>query len=241
MKKGYLKMIASTWAQRAQAELSAEARFKLLAEELTDLGAKQEVIILTKKAKQEEKKHAQICSQVACSYGHPTGFESFSEQKTIKKSWNQRMVPEERLLCETTLMCCITETINASLLNSIYIASKNTSTSKVIRTILKDEVKHSQIGWAHLSSETQKRNCQFLSHYLREMLEISVKDELFLPILEEKEDEGFFHYGVMPFALRLQQFKDTLNEVVFPGFEKFGIKTSQAKKWLKEKTLPHSF
>ena len=76
-------------------------------------------------------------------------------------------------------MCCITETLNASLLNSIYGESKEGGTQKVIREILKDEIKHGQIGWAHLSHESQKRDCSFLGEYLDEMLDISVRDELF--------------------------------------------------------------
>lgn len=238
MTNRHLESIAITWAQRAQAELGAERRFRQLAEQLADLGAQSTVIVLTRNAQEDEGRHAVMCAQVAREYGHSTGFERFSTSTHIQKSWSQRQSPEERLLCEVTLMCCITETFNASLLNSIYGASPRTATRKVIHQILKDEVKHSQIGWAHLTSEAQKRDCYFLADYLDEMLDISVKDDLFLPVPEDLEDTDSFGYGVMPMALRLNQFKETMDQVVLPGFERFGINTFKARKWINEKSQP---
>ena len=239
MREDHLKSIATTWAQRAQAELGAERKFRLLTEQLADLGANNTVISLAKKAQQDEHRHAVMCAQVARKYGHSTGFEDISASSIpVHKNWSQREWPEDRLLCEVTLMCCIIETLNASLLNSIYGASPKNSTQKIIHEILKDEVKHSQIGWAHLTSETQKRDCSFLGDYLDEMLEVSIGDELFVPIPENLDETDSFQYGVLPVALRWDQFKETIEQVVFPGFEKFGINTLKGKEWLKKKTAP---
>lgn len=230
-----LKFVASTWAQRAQAELGAEKRFRQLVEQMKDLKVHKTVIAFAIRAQQDEIEHAHMCAKVAKEYGHATGFEHFSSQiADLEASWSQRAAPEERLLCETVLMCCITETINASLLNSIYRSSKTSSTQKIVHKILKDEVKHSQIGWAHLAYESESRDCGFLADYLAEMLSISVKDELFLPVANV-DDSDSFDYGVMPVSLRLNQFKETILQVVLPGFEKFGIETSKARNWLIEK------
>lgn len=234
-----LKFIAKTWAQRAQAEIGAERRFYQLNEQLADLGAHNTVVSLTKKAQQDESRHAVMCAKVAKFYGHPTGFEHFSSQAiNTEKAWNNRQSKEEQLLCEVTLMCCITETINASLLNTIYGGMQSSSpTKKVIHHIMKDEVKHSQIGWAHLTHESKKRDCGFMAEYLDEMLDISVKDELFLPVVNLGEYEESFEDGVMPVTLRLDQFIETMKQIVLPGFESFGIDTLKAKKWIQTKAL----
>ena len=230
------KFIATTWAQRAQAELGAEKRFCQLTEELADLGAKNVVVSLARKAQEDENRHAFMCAKVAKTYGHSTGFEHFSSQPmSIEKSWTGRKSAEERLLCEVTLMCCITETINASLLNSIYGRSKSSPTQKIVHEILKDEVKHSQIGWTHLTHESKNRDCSFMADYLDEMLDISVKDELFLPVANLDDYDESFNHGVMPVALRLDQFKETMRQIVLPGFESFGINTSKAENWLRKK------
>lgn len=227
---------ALTWAQRAQAELGAGARFKLLVEELSDLGAHPQVVSMARQAQADEQRHAVLCRDVALSLGHQSGFALFEGIKMeFEKPWLKGLGPKDILLCEMTLMCCITETINASLLNSIYANSKQSKTQKIIQEILRDEVKHSQMGWAHLAHESQKRDCSFLAEYLCSMLEISVKDELFVPFVGSKMDENSFTLGVLPVALRLEQFIQTMEAIVIPGLNQFNIDTSNVKSWLKNK------
>ncbi len=241
MNKKKSLLIAEAWAQRAQAELGAEARFQLLSEQLNNAGSHEQVIYLSKKAQEDERRHAQLCAEVAREYGHKTGFEKIKRtSQNLEKSWSKKESFRDRLLCEVTLMCCITETFNASLLNTIYKnVSSNSSRGKVIHEILKDEVKHSQIGWAHLAFESQKKDCGFLAEHLEEMLEISVNDDLFLPVVESHELEDTFSHGVMPVEQRLEQFETTLKQVIVPGFQEFNIDTHQIEKWLKGKKSPH--
>jgi len=174
MKEELLNSIALTWAQRAQAELGAEARFKILARNLADVGAPDAIVALARKAQSDEERHAKMCRDVAVQYGHPSGFEKTHEGPTnIKKEWLACESDVDCLLSEVTLMCCITETINASLLNTIYGSSGRGEIRKTIQEILKDEVKHSHIGWAYLSTESQKRDCSFLRKYIPQMFSIS--------------------------------------------------------------------
>lgn len=232
---GHLDQVALTWAQRAQAELGAEKRFKSLAKDLAALGARPAIIELAHAACADEARHARACSEMARSLGHASGFATFEDAPAeLQKTWVGRENPADILLCEVVLMCCITETVNASLLNTLYHGSETGSAAasasrKLVHEILKDEVKHGQIGWAHLQAESERRSCGFLSRYLPRMLEIAVKDELFVPA--NADDTDAFAYGVLPMALRLEQFECTLNQVVFPGFEKFGVDTRDAKEW----------
>ena len=58
-----------------------------------------------------------------------------------------------------------------------------------------------------------------------------------MPVPDNGVDGDSFQYGVMPMALRLKQFKTTLEQVVFPGFEQFGVNTARARTWLKKKHI----
>lgn len=236
MGKSNLKAIAKTWAERAQAELAARTRFKLLTEQLMDFAANGSIIRLARKAQGDEERHAIMCAQVARQYGHPTGLEDLpTPSLQLSRSWELKLSAKECLLCEVTLMCCIIETANAGLLNTIYGHSKVTPTRNIIRQILKDEIKHGQIGWAYLAAESKEFDYRFLQNYLVEMFEIAVKDELFLPIADDLGDEDSFNYGVMPVGLRLKQFQTTAYQVIFPGLEKFGVDTGNARAWLQER------
>ena len=227
--------IARTWAERAQAELGAARRFRDLASAVRSAGAVPEMVGLLESAAEDEDQHAYLCARMAKELGHPTGFESLEGRETVPAySWSKRPDPRDRVLLNMVLMGCITESINASLMNSIYVHARHTASKAVIHKILKDEVKHGQLGWAYLNEEVKVRDCCFVSDYLAEMLDISVKDELFLPALEDSDEETYA-YGVMPVSHRLEQFCATLSEVVIPGFEHFGIDASPIVHWRDQK------
>ena len=67
------------------------------------------------------------------------------------------------------------------------------------------------------------------------MLEKTVKDELFTHTSGNEVECDTIEYGILPETLRLEQFKTTLESVVLPGFENFGIEITAAKAWLDNK------
>ncbi len=235
------KLIASTWAQRAQAELGAEKKFKELIKRFIAYDIDKKIISLAVSAAKDEKRHSQMCFDVAKKFGHSTGFELVNlNNQNKKKAWLLERTKREILVIDVVLMCCITETANASLLNTIYASSKNTEIGKIINEILKDEVKHGQMGWAFLAAEVVKNNCEYISKYLPQMLENSINDELFLPHLKHDNIlSSIVKDGVLPFHLRVEQFKETFDSVIVPGFKKFNIDTSSAQAWFNKKQRAH--
>ena len=144
---------------------------------------------------------------MARKLGHPTGFSTphgISDMGVV--SWGG--LPErDKLLLDVVMMGCITESLNASLLNVIYANAKKGEAADLLHKILKDEVNHGQIGWAYLSEECQKRDCSFVRHFLVEMIEVSVNDALFLPATAPLDASSYTH-GVMPHRDRLRHYDD---------------------------------
>ena len=227
-------LIARTWAERAQAELGASRRFGSLAGRLQQSDAHPAIIQLATKAEHDEDRHAYLCSTIALKWGHDTGFaHPQGTRAELQVSWQDR--PEvEILLLDVVLMCCVTESFNASLLQTLYARCERNEEGQLIHQILKDEVKHAQIGWAHLQYESQRRDCGFVSQYLTEMLDLAVRDELFAPIVSPVTTESYA-FGVMPHSDRLLQFRTTLQEVILPGFAHVGIDASSVQHWLEAK------
>jgi hypothetical protein len=218
--------------------LGAERRFFTLSEALALSGASAAIIGLTQEARADEARHVKLCSEAARDLGHPTGFALPDDHMVaVPREWIGRETPIDSLLCEVVMMCCITETINASLLNTIYASARETPSRTLVHEILKDEVKHSQIGWAHLAAEEKRRDLRVLGRYLPGMFEICVRDELFQPAPADAGDQESFDFGVMPVAHRLEQFRATTEQVVIPGFEKYGIDTAGVRAWLDRKSL----
>ncbi|MEE2786959.1 MAG: hypothetical protein VX589_06435 [Myxococcota bacterium] len=225
---------ADTWAERAQAELGAARRFKALACRLSDLGTHPKLMALVSAAEHEEYQHASMCAAMAKSLGHPSGF---SHRPALIQdapySWHRRpnIDARDRTLLDVVLMCCITESLNASLLNTIYGEGQPGKARRLIRHILQDEVKHAQIGWAYLSEVARVRSCHFIADDLAEMLDVAVRDELFLPMTEMDDAIGY-EMGIMPTRYRLEQFELTIQEVLMPGFEHLGIDAHVMSVWL---------
>jgi len=228
-------IIASTWAERAQAELGAAQRFRSIAKHLEEQETPPKLVQVAKKAAADEELHAFLCAKVAKKWGHRTGFESPKELKAHKPRPWKELPKNDVFLLEIILVCCITESFNASLLNSMYAQSKKSEEGRIIHQILKDEVQHAQLGWAFLQLETQRRDCSFVSAYLVDMLNIATRDELFSSAHHSTDPSSYLH-GVMPHQDRLPQFQTTLEEVICPGFAHFGIDTTPIRHWIKEKT-----
>lgn len=224
------KVMARVWAERAQAELGAARRFKELLKRMKKFDTHPRILELVAQAEKDEDQHAFWCAKMARKFGHKTGFENPNDVvEEFNYSWTQR--PErQRLLLDVVMLCCITESMNASLLNTIYSQSGRSEAGQLIHRILKDEVKHAQIGWAYLGEECKSQDCRFVSEYLIEMATISVKEELFLPVSNSLSQEAY-RYGVMPENQRIDQFKATIEEVVCAGLEHFGIDASGLKQW----------
>lgn len=231
--------IARTWAERAQAELGASRRFRDLFIRMQQWNVHPHILKRVEQAEEEEDLHAFLCAKMARKFGHKTGFSTpkgISTEDTF--SWH-RLREIDRLLLDVVLMGCITESLNASLLNSIYTNSGQTEAGKLIHRILKDEVQHAQIGWAYLAEQCTHRDCSFVSEYLVEMVERSINDELFLPITDSAE-ENSYQYGVMPQKERHNQCIMTLREVVCAGFEHAGIDTTSLRIWIENHSQPQA-
>ena len=64
------------------------------------------------------------------------------------------------------------------------------------------------------------------------MLAGSSGPELFAPGSPAEEDEALLEEGVLPRHLKREVFRRTLEEVVFPGLEQFGVSAAPARAWL---------
>jgi hypothetical protein len=101
-----------------------------------------------------------------------------------------------------------------------------------VHAILRDEVKHAQLGWAHLAHERQNGRGEFIAEVLPHMLSGSVRAEIFTEDAIDEGDPIWIEHGELPGALRLTIFARTLETVVFPGLEKLGVDTAHGRAWL---------
>ena len=129
-------------------------------------------------------------------------------------------------------MSCVTETLSAALLGEMVERAVDGQVRDVMQAILRDEVGHARLGWAHLAAEAQRGPAGFIGDYLPAMLAGTVNDELFSSSAEHREREALCGLGALDRGGRRRIFEETMRLVVFPGLQRFGVDTARGERWL---------
>jgi hypothetical protein len=223
------RTLAEVWAFRARSEQQAEQRFGRLAGELEETGAEAVVVRMTRRAVADEGSHARICASMAARYGHrDDGLQAPPATRIGPRSLGLR----KRVLFEVVAFACITETVNAALMTETYRHAIDPAVRDAVRRILKDEVGHSRMGWAHLSSERARGGGEFVAQWLPRMLRGTVADELLATHGRGAVDPVLMAHGELPESMRLDVFRSALRDVIFPGLESVGIDTRLGRDWI---------
>lgn len=221
--------MAGTWAFRTRAEMEATQRFARMADELAEVGADPVVVQGARDAAADEARHRDLCAVLAARFGVPDAKNYVPPRARIGRS---DMPQRDRLLWEVVAVCCISETMNTSLLTRCQEVAEDPEIRATLHELLKDEVKHAQLGWAHLASERAAGRGAFLAEVLPLMLEASVEPgflegEMPMPWADEA-----FAWGELPLAELIRMYCETVIAVVFRGLEAMGVDTTSGRAWL---------
>jgi hypothetical protein len=218
-------------------ELEAAARFGHLSEALADTGARREVVGLAREAAEDELRHAALCRQLVVHHGghvEPSGL-PVSAQDLPRPIAPRGLDRRQRLLYEVIALSCVTETLSLALLGRLVERANDDATRRAMQSILRDEVRHSRLGWAHLASEATSGARDIVGAYLPAMLAGTVQPELFSAGPEHPLAEDLGGLGALSRRERRDVFARTLTQVIFPGLECFGVDTARGRRWLGER------
>jgi hypothetical protein len=221
--------VAATWAFRTRAEVEAAARFERMTSELAEIGATEVVRRGCAEAAADERRHRDLCARIATEWGAPDAVNHEAPRNRIGRS---DMDPRDRLLWELVAVCCISETMNVSLMARCLEVARNERIRSTLHELLKDEVRHSRLGWAHLAAESAAGRGQFLGDVLPLMLEASVEPGFLDTESPTPWTDALYEYGELPWAELVRIFRETLTLVIFPGLDAAGVTTSAGRAWL---------
>ncbi|WP_437738384.1 ferritin-like domain-containing protein [Sorangium sp. So ce1335] len=221
---------AGVWRSRAHAELEAAARFSRLAEQLETAGAVAPVVAMARAAAADERRHAELCAALARELGGaaftPRAVAGAAE--VAPRGLDRR----ERVLYEVVAMACVTETLSAALLGEMVERATDPRVRETMQHILRDEVDHARLGWAHLAAERQRGCADVIGEHLPAMLAGTVHEEVFSSWTEHPAQEALSGLGALDRAERRRIFDETMRRVVLPGLRHLGIDTGRGEQWL---------
>ncbi|MEZ4398541.1 MAG: hypothetical protein R3B06_00875 [Kofleriaceae bacterium] len=222
--------LAERWAYRATLEVAAGIRFQRLAERLEVHRAAPALVELAVAATTQERHHVMLCAEAAARFGHVGAVVTTT---TVEEIAPATLAPRDRLVYEVVASCCITETANAAVVLAGAADVADGAIRRTVRTILADEVQHSQLGWRFLATHPlDDAQRAWLGGYLPHMLRGTVRDELFAPAPIIGDELTMQAFGTLPLAGRRQAFLDTMRAVVFPGLAAVGVDTSRGAAYL---------
>ncbi len=214
------------WEQRALLELRAGGYFSQLATELMTVGADREVLRLVSRAPYDEFRHAEICRDTAAIYGKrevawpapgPTPMASHDG------------VPLEFVpTLHVASMCCVNETIAGAWLEACYSMATVALAKKTLRALLREEIDHARIGWAHLSSayvtpRMRRALGKWLPHLIEASLVAWLRPDRVVPA------GGVHAHGVPSERTTREIVLAAVRDVVIPGFEHVHVDVKTAK------------
>ena len=219
---------AEAWAFRARVEQEAALRFDRLAAVVAGFDAGSPVPAMMRRAADDERRHTDLCARLAASLGSPVRLEPVELPAIAPQSLDERRAA----LYEIVAACCITETESMATLTTLLAGESDPEVREVLHAISKDEVVHSRMGWAHLSRESTSAEVGFLGALVPGMLSGTIDEALLGPPPVDEDAEGLLQLGVLPHAKKREVFLGTLEQVVFPGLERFGVSPEPARQWL---------
>jgi hypothetical protein len=239
--------LGAMWAFRARGEDETAAHYEDVSRRMRAEGVDLELVERVVAASADERRHRDLCADMAARLQHPP-----LRFSTLKLP---RIAPHSldggaRLAYEMVALFCVTESINATLLLRSWQQAKQEATRHALHTLLADEVEHSRIGWGYLSS--QRRWHDELAAGLPLMLAAATHDDALTAdrdlaasqlrcdvptrFLAERspsaESAALVAHGMLGLGALRAIFLEAMHDVVLPGLELCGIATEPARRWL---------
>jgi len=224
------EVVARAWAVRYRIETEASLRFGSLARRLSAVEAPQPLVELAERASKDEIRHAAHCERLFRGLGGTT----LTAVETVVEYAPPDLPEPERLTYELVSQCCVAETESMATLVTLLEAAETAELKAVLHELARDEVHHSRLGWAYLAWARPRVHFGFLGALLPGMIGGNAGPELFAPPRGEVDRPELLRQGVVPHSLRRRVYVETLETVVFPGFETLGVDTAPARRWLDE-------
>ncbi len=222
------------WAFRTGAELDAAARFTRIADAMVEHKAHRRVVELARQAAHDELRHYDRCAALARRFGATPPPLRTRDAKPLRAGDGDG---RRQTLYEAVAMGCVTESLSVALLVEMRTAATDDEVAQTVTEILRDEVQHSRLGWAHLAAECEHVDVTFLAQHLPAMLADTLHEEVFATP-EQTSNDALAGLGGLPRARRLAVVVAALRDVVFPGLARFGIDPDAGERWLASRIPP---
>lgn len=212
--------VSLRWEARVRSELEVGMSFADLSERLGSAGVGGAVLKLARESAQQERRHAELCHELAELYGGRTiSLPDMSEWKPIRFG---RSSVELELHVALLGQTCISETIASGWLRACVRHIESPRVRAAYALHLREELNHARVGWTFLAAHPP-------SEEIRRALSASLSAQVAANVNAWADEANFLAgdalpaHGFLSRADSINAVRATVQDVVYPGFELHGI------------------
>jgi hypothetical protein len=220
------KAVAIAWRARERVEWEARGLFASLTADLQATGTGATLVAMARQAARDEERHARRCRDLVRRFAER--FEGGPPAPLPPRRLclgPDELSRERRALFTSVALSCVTETLSTAFLLQLRARAVDEAVRSTVREILRDEVDHARLGWAHLAGAAKRDSVAWLSPHLPAMLEYALGNGA------QAEDVDLAGYGILPRSDSLEIFRNVASDVLLPGLERFNVDTAAASAW----------
>jgi hypothetical protein len=216
LSEAHARVLGEEWHARMIQEHLAVGAFSELALELANTGCDTVVLSMVTRAAADEVRHRELCRRLASEFfGEPVS-DGYTGVPTIPQ--HSGASPPERALLHLVEMGCLSETFTGAYLTRMLSHAKNKAMRAAIASLLKDEIDHGRLGWAHLAASARDGRAVCVGPALPAMLERTMSGVMNAALPSAPPDPVLESYGrITPHGAK-ECFAETLRDVILPGF-----------------------
>ena len=143
--------IAHVWWMQSATEKRVAVSFAIVHEALVGLGAEHALVSLAHRAVDDEHRHAALCLEMARRLRGADASEP-PEMDSTRPSHPAARDERERRALFVIGQCALNETFASAYLSTAHAGAKSRLARAALHELLKDEIDHSRLGWAYLST-----------------------------------------------------------------------------------------
>jgi hypothetical protein len=216
--------LAEIWTQRSAAEAGVAVYVRAVGEDLAGAGAHPSVLSMAAQLREDEQVHARMCLEVAERYASHT----LEKPNPVRAEFRPLDgVPQPmRATLRVVGMNCIGETLAAAWMEASLRATQAPWLRTWVHRHFGDEVRHAQLGWAHLGTAnvTPSMRAQ-IGVWVAPLLRANLASWLSEVNSDGASSLGHADHGILPYSETARIVREAIEEMILPGFERVGVDT----------------
>lgn len=220
--------LAEVWWVQSATELRVASSFDVVHRALTALGAEPPLVALAARAVDDEHRHAALCLEMSRRLsGAPV--EAPPPLPIQQPSHPLALDDHERHALFVVGQCAFNETFANGYLTTAYHGATSPLARAAIGELLRDEIDHSRLGWAYLSTVPASRRAR-LSDWLVPLAITNLREWIESATRHER---SFTAHGVPSGEAVREALHEVMREVMVPGFAHVGLDTRNLEIWVR--------